>query len=560
MHRGRALSVFVNLGLCVVACASDPKSSNDPTLLAGTGALPPTSGTGASTPIAGAAAGNSGTLPIAGTSGSRSGQAGTTAAATAGTPGSSTAAGSGGAATNAGGAYVQMGDWHGYAFTSAYGAGSTITPMSFEARMPGQSLCASGTVGAAADYSGTALIGMNLNQPMGSGGPQPTTMSKAGVYVQVKNNAGSTLRVQIQGPNGESDPMDRWCAPLMGTSGFIPWGTFNTACWDNSGTAYSGQPIVAAMVLVPGGATDSVMFDFCVETLAAADAAPSGTGTAGAGGSAPTAGTGTMPTAGAGGAPTSGTGGTTQPSGPLGPGMLSGSGMITDRYGAVMVMRDGRSYYVQNNVWGDTSTQTLSYNGTTFEVTTQTGSNMASGPSAMGPVSYPSTFIGSNYNRTTNGSNLPKQVSALRSVKTGWSNNAGSGIVGTYNAAYDVWFSTSAAGDMMAPSGGYLMVWYSKPNGAQPIGSADPTPVTIPGVSGTWDVWLGQNGGKPCISYVRTQATDSLEFDLNAFIQHATTRGGAIQSSWYLTNVFAGFEIWSGGVGLKTTAFYAIVE
>jgi Glycosyl hydrolase family 12 len=470
------------------------------------------------------------------------------------------AAGSG--ATNGGGAYVAMGDWHGYAFTSANGAGSTIMPMNFEARMPGQGLCASGTVGAAADYSGTALVGVNLNQPMGAGGPMPIMMSKAGVFVQVKNNASSTLRVQIQGPNGDKDAMDRWCAPLMGTSGFIPWSTFNTACWDNSGTAYSGQPIVAAMLLVPGGATDPVKFDFCIETLMAADAAPGGTGTTG---SAPAAGTSGTATAGASGAPVAGTGGagtgaTTQPSGPLGPGMLSGSGMITDKYGAVMVMRDGRSYYVQNNVWGDTTTQTLSYNGTTFEVKTQTGSNMASGSSAMGPVSYPSTFIGSNFNRATTGSNLPKQVSALRSVKTGWSNNAGSGISGTYNAAYDVWFSTGSGGDMMAPSGGYLMVWYSKPNGAQPIGSADPTPVTIPGASGMWEVWLGQNNGKPCISYVRTQATDSLEFDLNAFIQHATTRGGAIQSSWYLSNVFAGFEIWSGGVGLKTTAFYAIVE
>jgi hypothetical protein len=460
-----------------------------------------------------------------------------------------------------------MGDWHGYGYTSANGTGSTISPMNFDALMPGQPLCAKGTVGPAADYSGTALVGINLNQATGTGTmPSTVMMSKAGVYVQVKNTGGSTLRVQIQGPNGSTDAMDRWCAPIMGTSAFIPWATFNTACWDTTGTAYAGQPLVAAMVIVPGGAMDPVMFDFCIEQLTAADAAPGmSSGTAGA---PATAGSGAPPTAGTGGAPmagasagAAGSSGTTQPSGPLGPGNLSGSGMITERSGAVMVMRDGRSYFVQNNVWGDAATtQSLSYNGTTFEVKTQTGSNQASGSNAMGPVSYPSTFIGSNFNRATSGSNLPKQVSALKTVKTGWSNNAGSGISGTYNAAYDVWFSTGAGGDAMAPSGGYLMVWYSKPNGAQPIGSADPTPVTIPGVSGTWEVWLGQNNGKPCISYVRTQSTESLEFDLNAFIQHAVTRGGSIQSSWYLSNVFAGFEIWSGGVGLKTTAFYAIVE
>jgi hypothetical protein len=569
MLRARALNGFVMLAVCSFACASDPKSSGDPTLLAGAGALPPsTAGNGLPTVVAGtgAAAGGA-SLPTAGTTAARAGagagQSGsTTTPSTAGAGAStSAAAGSGGAAMNGGGSYVTMGDWHGYAFTSANGTGSTISPMNFDALTPGQPLCAKGTVGAAADYSGTALVGVNLNQPMGMGMPQTVMMSKAGVYVQVKNNASSTLRLQIQGPNGSTDAMDRWCAPLMGTSAFIPWATFNTACWDNTGTAYSGQPLVAAMVIVPGGATDPVTFDFCIQQLMAADAAPGGT-SSGAAGAPATAGSGAPPTAGAGGAPMAGSGssGTTQPSGPLGPGNLSGSGMITDKYGAVMVMRDGRSYFVQNNVWGDTTTQSLSYNGTTFEVKTQTGSNQPSGPNAMGPVSYPSTFIGSNYSRATTGSNLPKQVSALKSVKTGWSNNATSGISGTYNAAYDVWFSTNAGGDAMAPSGGYLMVWYGKPNGAQPIGSADPTPVTIPGVSGSWEVWLGQNGGRPCISYVRTQPTDSLEFDLNAFIQNAVTRGGSIQSSWYLSNVFAGFEIWSGGVGLKTTAFYAIVE
>jgi cellulose 1,4-beta-cellobiosidase len=215
---------------------------------------------------------------------------------------------------------------------------------------------------------------------------------------------------------------------------------------------------------------------------------------------------------------------------------------------------------VQNNVWGDSTSQALRYDGTTFEVTNQTGMNVSSGPSAMGPVSYPSVFIGSNYNRKTSGSNLPKQVNMLTGVMTGWSHNAGSAVPGSYNAAYDVWFSTSASGDAQAPTGGYLMVWYSKPAGIQPIGRADPTPVSIPGAPGTWEVWLGQNGSRPCISYVRTEPIGSLEFDLNAFIQDAVTRPNAIKSEWYLSNVFAGFEIWSGGVGLKTTAFYAIVQ
>ena len=507
MPNASARNVFSLAALGLIACASDPETGN----------LATTAGTGAMAAAGNAAPAGASAAPAANT----------------GAPPASSAIGS------SAGAYVSSGEFRGYAFTSASGTGTSISPMNFEARQAGQGLCAMGTVGPAADYSGTALVGVNVSQDMATGAmPRPIVPMKSGISVQVKNNAGSTLRVQIQGPNGATDAKQRWCAPISGNGGFIPFSAFNTACWDNSGSAYAKQPIVAAMVLVPGGNTDPVEFDFCIQTLTTADAAD-----------APAAMGGTMPPPPPAAAST----------GTLSPGSGSGSGMITDKYGAVMVMRDGRSYFVQNNVWGNNTSQSLKYEGTTFEVVQQTGQNVSSGPNAGAPVSYPSVFIGSNYNRATKGSNLPKQVSSLTSVKTGWSNNAGS-APGSYNAAYDVWFSTSASGDGQAPSGGYLMVWYSKPEGIQPIGSADPTPVTIPGVSGTWEIWLGQNGGKPCISYVRTQPTTSLEFDLKAFIAHATTRPNAIKAEWYLSNVFAGFEIWNGGVGLKTTAFYAIVE
>jgi hypothetical protein len=70
-------------------------------------------------------------------------------------------------------------------------------------------------------------------------------------------------------------------------------------------------------------------------------------------------------------------------------------------------------------------------------------------------------------------------------------------------------------------------------------------------------VWIGPGaGGRPVVSYVRTQATTSLTFDLNAFIRDAVARPNGIQNSWYLSNVFGGFEIWSGGTGLMLNCFY----
>jgi hypothetical protein len=417
--------------------------------------------------------------------------------------------------------------------------------MDFGMLAAGMPRCVSGSVGPAMDFSGIAMLGVHLNQEQAMDAPMMTVLpTKAGLMVDIKNNAGGELRVQVQTPNGGMNADERWCAPYQG-SGFIPWKAFNTKCWDGSGKAYAMEPIATAMVLVPGDDADAVAFDFCLNSLTEADGAPGAM--AAAGGGAPP----TMGAAGAG-------------PGPVDPGANTGMGTIMDKFGVAMVQRDGRNYVIQNNVWGDNTVQHIDFSGTTYKIVMQTGANVSSGPSAMGPVSYPSVFIGSNYDRVTAGSNLPIQISTIRSVKTAWSIDR-AGVNGTYNASYDVWFSTGAGGDPGNPSGGYLMVWYYKPGDAQPIGSImnDGHGVTIAGVPGSWDVWLGpnqENGGRPVISYVTTQPLSELEFDLNKFIQDAVKRPGALQSSWYLSNVFAGFEIWNGGVGLQTKAFYAIVE
>ena len=100
------------------------------------------------------------------------------------------------------------------------------------------------------------------------------------------------------------------------------------------------------------------------------------------------------------------------------------------------------------------------------------------------------------------------------------------------------------------------MVWLYDPPNAQPIGGVQTSGVSI--ASATWNVWYGTNGGRPCVSYVAPSPMTSFTFDLNLFIRDAVTRG-YVQNAWYLTNVFAGFEIWSGGVGLAVTDFYVNV-
>jgi hypothetical protein len=170
------------------------------------------------------------------------------------------------------GGYVTTLTWHGYAWTATDGvSGSTISPADFSAHPAGQQLCARGTVAGTADYSAVAMLGFSLSQEDGDPAPEPGTWTPlddlqiGGLNYNVTNNTGTPLRIQIQGPNGDIDPSQRWCADIIGQSGDIFWHTFNTECWEGgAGTAYNGiDTLESIMVLVPGDLA-ARSFDFCI--------------------------------------------------------------------------------------------------------------------------------------------------------------------------------------------------------------------------------------------------------------------------------------------------------
>jgi len=237
----------------------------------------------------------------------------------------------------------------------------------------------------------------------------------------------------------------------------------------------------------------------------------------------------------------------------------SGSGTLLKQFDDTHVGCP-KDYIIQNNAWGSTAGQNLSFGpGTKFKVTVQNETRTGN-PT---PAGYPSIFTGAYDNRSTTGSGLPRAISQIGagSVMTSftWADN---GAQGSWNAAYDVWFSTTSAGDATAPSpsGGYLMVWFYKPSDNQPIGATLTTNGTAPIGGKNFSVWYGTNNGKPVVSYVAQQNFNSWTFSLGDFIQDAITRNcqgttKCLNSSWYLTNVFAGFEIWRGSVGLEVKDF-----
>ena len=64
---------------------------------------------------------------------------------------------------------------------------------------------------------------------------------------------------------------------------------------------------------------------------------------------------------------------------------------ICTQYGSTSIQ--GGKYIVQNNVWGDSTTQCINVTSTGFSIIQQDGTGNLSGA----PVSYPSIYLGCHY-------------------------------------------------------------------------------------------------------------------------------------------------------------------
>lgn len=540
------LANTANCGSCGVACATGQACVNGVCGggqgTAGTGSGG-TSGAGGSTAPAG---GSSGANPGGGT-----GQGGTAGGVSQGGT-----AGSGSGTAPPG--YWTSGTWHGCAWTgidALFGSTTTNMPRDFLNHPAGMPYCVSGSVHP--NYVAVALLGFNLAEPAASancaykpvdlnavGPPAVQLTGGTGLAVSFNKMTASTLRVQIQGPNGASDENDRWCYTITDVSGpiFAPFAQFNTKCWDGTGTAYNGQPISAVVFTVPG-APAATPFSYCVNGFAvgtsAADA-PMGGG----------------------------------PTGPL-TGTIGGPGATDLDFQRVKVQKNGESYIIQNNNWGNPSgsDQTITFSDNSFTIVSSTGSVTGQGV----PASFPSIFIGGNGDTqggvysTRSTDNLPRQISQIQRLMTTFRYSGHQEEKG-YNAAYDVWFSASQPSAPYNDAiSGFVMLWLYKPPNYHPIGWNDGTPAgSFSGAGRNWNVYVDRRGGSgpnanaPVVNYVINPVSppvaSMVNFDLKPFMVDAAKYG--IPSNWYLTDVFGGFEIWNGSdaAGLKMDEFTAVVE
>jgi hypothetical protein len=529
-----SLAPLVATGLLLLGCATPSTPSNQ------TG----TAGSSQTGTAGNSSSGSAGTSGTGNTTGSGTGN--TTGSGTGNTTGSGTA-GTGGPAcvsdpTNlvrTGGwicdatqPYMIQGAWYGY-------GDGTSCPASTPNPCTSGSCCMMGATVVDAMYKAWGCgLGMELSS---SGGTAPvksvyTGPTKCFNITLTGNSGGNPVRIGFsQSPSPPAtavSPYTEIPAFTNGWTGQVCFADVTCPSWAvTAGTctkgAGDGTP-VDMQLQIPGG-DRAGNFNVCISKIEPVSSGSTGTGGSG--------------------------GGTNACASP------SGSGTITAQYGDAHVMCP-KEYVVQNNAWGQSpfAGQTIKFGpGAKLQVTAQAGSG------ASTPEGYPSIWTGAYDNRNSgSGSGLPRAVSAITagSLMTSWT-WAENGATGSYNAAYDVWFSTSASGDPAStkvPSAGFLMVWFYKPSANQPIGSLITNgTVTIGGKQ--FNIWYGTNNGKPCVSYVAQQKINSWTFSLGDFIVDAVGRtctgstkclnaaGGA------LTTVFSGFEIWNGGVGLETKDF-----
>ncbi|WP_370109251.1 ricin-type beta-trefoil lectin domain protein [Streptacidiphilus sp. MAP12-33] len=203
----------------------------------------------------------------------------------------------------------------------------------------------------------------------------------------------------------------------------------------------------------------------------------------------------------------------------------------------------GGSYVIEPDQWNASGTVCLDTPGTTG-FTVSKVDNMV--PKTAGtPGAY------ANVATAPGALGLPVPVTALGDATSDWS--AAANATGNYDLAYDLWYGPNA-GSCVPSESAELMVWLRSTDDVRPAG--DPVPGTITLAGDDYRVYLApKSSAHTVISYVRIQPTDSVRgLNLRLFTQDAVQRGYVPLSS-YLCKVSAGFEIWSGGVGLSTRSF-----
>jgi len=443
--------------------------------------------------------------------------------------------------------FFSSGLWSGPVLAEGVLAGTTLNPANYDARAEGAPFCLQGQVAndVPMNFRGVARIKFLLSQAAGAA-PAAVTPQAGGLAFTFTRTTGSLIRVMLHAPAGTQLPAnpdgsipEGWCYAVPEVQGqvFVPYTQFNTTCYERTptGATYARQPIEAVSFNSPGSDQQPIDYNFCVAGIAdAGDVA-----------AAP----------------------------PAPAGFFDGDIAGTLRAGferAVVLDPNGRKLVVQSNAWGDVvaNSQQLTYTNNSFTVS---AAPQRSGGDPNVPLSFPSIYVGESgfidgaqAISTRRFDNLPIAINQIQSIPTTFAHNATNQDA---NATYDVWFAAQPpTAEYGTATGAFLMVWTHKPGNRNAIGNMTRT-ATVGGRQWQVIVGLRSEGGAatggdanaPVISYLSNQTIPNYSFDLKDFIDDAVN-AGELNGNFFLTDVFAGFEIWSGGQNLNVSNFTVDVQ
>jgi cellulose 1,4-beta-cellobiosidase len=212
----------------------------------------------------------------------------------------------------------------------------------------------------------------------------------------------------------------------------------------------------------------------------------------------------------------------------------------------------GGTYTVQNNEYDSSASECVTTDGNADFTVANSGIDNATDGS---PGAYPSIYQGCHWGNCSSGglTSTPIQVSSLTAgkVTTSWSTTQPGGS-SDYDVAYDIWFNQTPTTSGQ-PNGTELMVWLNHNGPVQPFGSEVASDVSLGGH--TYNIWEGAQSSWDTVTYDMTSGATSVSgLDIGTLTQDMVSRGYT-QTSWYLIDVEAGFELWQGGAGLETNSF-----
>lgn len=167
-------------------------------------------------------------------------------------------------------------------------------------------------------------------------------------------------------------------------------------------------------------------------------------------------------------------------------------------------------------------------------------------------AAFPNAFVGCEISVCSPNSGMPIQVKNIRALSTTWRFVPAKRWQG--NAAYDIWFNPwyRTSGE---DTGAEIMIWLDSSRLYIPRGPI----VNVDGTRWLLSSWIMSRGRGKTWRYFRFwrlgKVTSIRNLNLMPFLTFAERYHHGLKPAWWLTGVEAGYELWSGGVGMHTQLF-----